>query len=340
MKRSSRDYYIAFNMIQGIGGRRMLALEKQFGTLDKAWHASYKELLATPGLGEKTVQSVCTQRRKVCPVKEMEWAKKHGGRILTLADSDYPEILRTLAVPPPTIYVIGTIPDQAGIAVVGTRRPSQSGVMQARYFSSEIAKRGVPVISGLARGIDRHAHEGALAVDGVTVGVLGSNIGAIYPSEHRALAGRIGQQGAVVSEFSSRCPTVPGNFLRRNRIISGLSCGVLVVQAGLKSGALNTADWALDQGKDVWAVPGEISDPLRQGTHYLIKQGAGLVSHVNDILPPSGDHNQNSDPLSEQIAALYSAGCHINEISTQLRLPIQKVLAEISRMQVDGTLKL
>ena len=148
--------------------------------------------------------------------------------------------------------------------------------------------------------------------------------------------------GAVVSEFSSVCPTVPGNFPRRNRIIAGLSRGVLVIQAGLKSGALNTADWALDLGRDVWAVPGEISDPLRQGTNYLIKQGAGLVTHVDDVLPTirtdvSDEHISNS--LSSQIADLYSSGSSINDISVQLGLPVQQVLAEISRMQVEGTLK-
>lgn len=320
----------------------MLALKEQFGSLDRAWHAPYRELIKTPGLGKKTIQNLCEQRKQVCPIKEQAWAKSRGGRIITLADPDYPKILRELHVPPPVIYVMGTIPRTAGIAVVGTRRPSQAGIVQARHFGSEIAKTGIPIISGLARGIDRHAHEGALAVGGITIGVLGSNIGSIYPAEHAALASKISQNGAVVSEFSSVCPTVPGNFPRRNRIIAGLSRGVLVIQAGLRSGALNTADWALDLGRDVWAVPGEISDPLRQGTNYLIKQGAGLVTHVDDVLPTirtdvSDEHISNS--LSSQIADLYSSGSSINDISVQLGLPVQQVLAEISRMQVEGTLK-
>ncbi|NMA60577.1 MAG: DNA-protecting protein DprA [Firmicutes bacterium] len=332
MKWSSREYLIAFNMVPGIGGRRLQALWRHFGSLAKAWCASPEALLAVEGFGPKTVEMFVRARASICPLEEERWAKALNAQIITMKDGEYPQYLHRLAVPPPVLYVRGTLPVEPGIAIVGTRRPSRVGIAQAREFTKHLVAQGEVIVSGLARGVDYFAHETTLLSQGRTVAVLGSNLGNLYPSEHRGLVERIVQQGAVVSEFSSRCPTVPGNFPRRNRIIAGFSKGVLVVQAGAKSGALGTSDWALELGLDVWAIPGEISDPLRAGTNNLIKQGAHLVTSPQDlgVAKSLGDNH----PLT--VAKLFKEGLHVNEIALRLNRPVAEIMAEISLLQVAG----
>lgn len=339
---SLRQYYIAFNMVRGIGGRRLMAIEEHFGSLDGAWHATHDEWVKVPGIGPKIAAEFFVARPTLSPQAEEAWATEHSAQIFTLADSEYPEYLRKLAVPPPVLYVVGKLPSIRGVAVVGTRKPSKSGIAQARQFSAYLVSQDLPVISGLARGIDYYAHKQVVENDGIAVAVLGSNLGNIYPSEHRGLAQRIVEKGALITEFSSHCNTVPGNFPRRNRVIAGCARGVLVVQAGARSGALHTADWALDLGLDVWAIPGEISDPLRQGTHRLIKQGAALVTDPVDLLKGQlddvmaanvPDGKRQTQPALKE---LYDAGLHVNEIAAALDLPIQEILAEISLLQLEN----
>ncbi len=331
MKWSSRQYLIAFNMVSGIGGRRLQAIERHFGTLEEGWHASKEDLVKVEGIGSKTAQSFCAMRPLLSPLEEEVWAKRREAQIITLYDDEYPGYLRRLAVPPPVVYVVGKLPEEPGIAVVGTRRPSKSGIAQARQFASHLVHQGHTVISGLARGIDYFAHDETIKLGGRTVAVLGSNIANLYPGEHRALAKKITENGALVTEFSSRCSTLPGNFPRRNRIIAGCSHGVLVVQAGQKSGSIRTADWALELGIDVWAIPGEISDPLREGTHNLIKQGAYLVTHPKELLENTSQEALVKSPCLE---GLYKAGYHANEIAATLQKPIHEVLAQISLLQL------
>lgn len=334
MGKLDRLYIIAFNMVQGIGGLRLRALAEHFGGLDKAWEANLKDLRQTPGIGEKIAQQLLTQREKVDPVREEEWARKQGGRIVTIVDQNYPQELRSLAVPPPVLYIVGHAPRKHCIGVVGTRRPSPAGQRQAWVFSQEFARRGFAVVSGLARGIDKQAHLAALRAGGETVAVLGSHIGSIYPAEHRGLAEQIAKQGALVSEFASTHPTVPGNFPRRNRIIAGLSQRLLVVEASLKSGALNTADWAAECGKDVWAIPGAIADPLREGTNRLIQQGAGLAADPSDVLLGLDEVSEASGEHLDELAKLYHRGASPDEISALLRIPISHVLARLTDLEL------
>ena len=331
MKWSLRQYLIAFNMIPGIGGRRLAAVHDHFGSLSLAWQAREHELIEVEGVGPKTAATFCALRQSLSPKAEEGWAHALGAQIITLLDEDYPECLRRLAVPPPVLYVLGELPKERGIAVVGTRRPSRVGIAQAKQFSAHLVTQGLPVISGLARGIDYFAHEQVVKMGGRAVAVLGSNIGHVYPAEHKTLARQIAQSGAVITEFSSRCPTVPGNFPRRNRVIAGCSRGVLVVQAGEKSGSIHTADWALELGIDVWAIPGEISDPLREGTHRLIKQGAHLVSNPEDVVQSKSAGEVQKAGVEE----LYKAGQHVNAIAASLGRPIHEVLAEVSLLQVQ-----
>lgn len=338
MKWSSRQYFIAFNMVPGIGGRRLQALEKFFGSLANAWHAPKEELLKIRGIGPKTLEGFARVKASICPIREEKWASRQNARIVTLQDEEYPEFLQRLAVPPPVLYVSGKLPKQKGIAVVGSRRPSSVGVAQAKGFSGYLAKNGEVIISGLARGIDFHAHMEALHQNARTVAVIGSNLRNLYPAEHRDLVQKIvANNGAVISEFSSHCATVPGNFPRRNRIIAGLSRGVLVVQAGLKSGALGTADWALELGIDVWTIPGEIHDPLRAGNHNLIKQGAFLVTNPKELMNSELIINENE--FKPTVKSLFEAGCHANEIAARLNIPIGQILAELSILQVEHARK-
>jgi len=237
---------------------------------------------AVPGLTEKLV--VVQQGRAFA--NEIARLQATGTSVMTLGDGDYPQALRWIPEPPPVLYMRGTLryEDGLAVAVVGSRRPSPYGQLAAQRLSAELAQYGLTVVSGLARGIDSLAHRGALQAGGRTIAVLGSGINVVYPPEHRRLYDAISAQGAVVSEFP--CDTKPDrwNFPRRNRIISGLALGTLVVEASDHSGSLHTARHALEQGREVFAVPGRIDVPSSRGTNDLIKRGAKLVAGIDDIL--------------------------------------------------------
>lgn len=218
--------------------------------------------------------------------EEQGLAAQAGCAVLTSADADYPAPLREIYDPPAVIYVKGrwTEHDRIAVAIVGSRHCSRYGERTAGHLAYELALRGVTVVSGMARGIDAAAHWGALKAAGRTLAVLGNGLSSIYPPEHRELAEAIAQHGAVLSEYPMRMPPMGQNFPRRNRLISGLSLGVVVVEAAAKSGALITADQALEQGREVFAVPGAVDSWTSEGTHQLLKQGAKLVTSVEDIL--------------------------------------------------------
>ena len=226
------------------------------------------------------------ERETIIPKEEWALAEKEGVQIVTSSDERYPKILKTIYDPPPVLYVKGELPPEEALtlAVVGSRRASSYGLETAERFSRELAAYGFTVVSGFARGIDTAAHRGALSGKGRTVAVLGSGLLEIYPAENRGFAKEVFQSGALVSEFPLRYPALPQNFPQRNRVISGLSLGVLVVEADEKSGALITANFAAEQGREVFALPGRVDSALSKGTHRLIQQGAKLVQEVKDIL--------------------------------------------------------
>ena len=342
MKWSVNEYLIAFNMINGIGGRRLDNLLATFKTLEQAWQSSYQDLLQVPGFGPKLAESFISQRRTVDPKKEIKWAKKYNASILTKSDIEYPEFLRQIPGSPPVIYYSGKLPKELGVAIVGSRKATYSGKQQAYEFARSIASCGIPIISGLARGIDTQAHLGAVSVkSGVTVAVLATPIDIVYPPENHSLADKIKTSGCLITEFSSRAAVKPGNFPRRNRLIAAFAKGVLVVEAGMKSGTLSTVDWALEQGKDVWAVPGEISQPLRKGTNNLIKQGAGLVDCAEDILQEfhhisSAKSEHKLDSTSALILSYYKKGLSPQEIVELTRLSIQEVQNCLTFLELEG----
>ncbi len=276
---------IGLNMFCGIGSRRLSQLLRYFGKPENILNAPVAELAQIEGIGVKTAEKITSLKEKDID-REFDSAKKHNLKIIIIGDQDYPESLKQIPDPPIVLYVKGELrdDDKSGIAIVGSRRASLYGLSCAEKFAYELSGSGITIISGLARGIDTLAHKGALKAGGRTIAVIGSGFNYLYPAENKGLAEEISRNGAVISEFPLNAKPLAQNFPRRNRLISGLARGVLVVEAAKNSGALITVDCALEQGRDVFALPGKIDSPNSLGTNELIKQGAKLVSSVSDIL--------------------------------------------------------
>ena len=282
----SRTAYIALNMMEDIGPVSVRALVTVLGSPQAIFQANKGDLLKAEGLGPALVEKIVSQRGCLRPDEELARARKRGYEIITPADAAYPKPLLTIHDPPLALYVWGTLApgDKRAIAVVGSRRTTLYGRETAGKLAFYLAKTGFVVVSGLARGIDTAAHRGALQGGGRTLAVLGGALDCLYPEENAELARAVACQGAVLSEFPLGRQPDKTTFPMRNRIVSGLCMGVLVVEAGATSGALITASQALDQGRCVFAVPGRIDSPASKGTHQLIKQGARLVESVDDVL--------------------------------------------------------
>jgi DNA processing protein len=279
----SEDWLLLYRT-PGVGAVVFNKLLRALGTPGNILNAS-KRVLAELGVSseiQRGLRTVC----RASVAEDLRWLDGADCHLITLADERYPSRLREIPDPPPLLFVTGDPRwlSEPQIAIVGSRMPSRAGAEIAHEFSSACAERGVVVTSGLAHGIDAQAHRGCLAARGATVAVTGTGPEAVYPRAHRALAGEVAAHGAVATEFPTNSPVRPENFPRRNRIISGLSLGVLVVEAAEASGSLITARHALDQGRDVFAVPGSIRNPLTRGCHALIKQGAKLVERIEDVL--------------------------------------------------------
>ncbi|HHV61878.1 MAG TPA: DNA-protecting protein DprA [Firmicutes bacterium] len=277
-------------MVQGIGSARLHALVTYFGSAEAAWYASFEELRRVPNIGDGVASQIIERRGKVDIEGELDRAAALGVSILTLGEEAYPKLLTQIYDPPPVLYIRGSLApqDSLAVAVVGCRRPTPYGVCVAERLGYELARRGITVVSGMARGIDSAAHRGALKAGGRTIAVLGCGVDICYPQENIKLMCDIVGSGAVVSEFPFGMRPLAVNFPARNRVISGLSLGTVVVEAGLRSGALITADFALEQGRQVFAVPGDIRRETSKGPHRLLKEGAALVEEVGDILSELG----------------------------------------------------
>ncbi|HWP45810.1 MAG TPA: DNA-processing protein DprA [Candidatus Limnocylindrales bacterium] len=282
----NRIYWLALSLVQGVGAILFKRLIEAFGSPRNVFEASPEALQQVDGVGAKTAHHIKTFFKTDILRKQLQLLEKHRVQIVTLSDSNYPELLRNIFDPPPVLYVKGTFSerDQLAVAVVGSRKSSSYGRLTAEKICLDLVSRGVTIVSGLARGIDSFAHRGALKGGGRTIAVLGNGVDCIYPRENRRLYEAIVEKGAVISEFPLGTPPDRKNFPVRNRIISGLSLGVVVVEAGDQSGALITADQALEQGREVLAIPGNVSSYTSRGTHRLIKQGAKLVETAEDIL--------------------------------------------------------
>ena len=282
---NNTKYLLALNRIPGIGPKTVQRLLIRWPDLTECFQLSEKALLAS-GLPAALTQAIIHCDLS-CINADLTWLNQSDShRILTWAHPQYPALLKEIHDPPMVLYAKGDLSclQQKCLAIVGTRKPTYAGLDIARHFAKELSKHKLTIVSGLALGIDAQAHGGCIDANGQTIAVLGTGIHHIYPHRHRALAEKILENGLIFSEFPLESTANAGHFPRRNRIISGLSLITLVVEAALKSGSLITARLALEQNREVMAIPGAINNPYAQGCHYLLQQGATLVTSVADIL--------------------------------------------------------
>ncbi|MCK4726129.1 MAG: DNA-processing protein DprA, partial [Anaerolineales bacterium] len=347
----AKKYWVGLNLVKGIGSVRFGSLLDYFGDAETAWNASPADLRET-GLPAKIIETFLGKRSDT--VLDQLWEKilNQNITVLTWDDETYPRRLKEINQPPPVIYVRGSlkIEDEWSIAVVGTRRVSPYGRQAAEEIASGLARNGLTVVSGLARGIDAIAHQTALKSGGRTIGVLGCGVDRIYPPEHRRLASQMIEQGAVISDYPLGTPPEGVNFPPRNRIISGLSMAVAIIEAGERSGALITASFAADQGRDVFALPGSIFSPQSAGTNRLIDTGAFpllSIQSILDVLNLALVHEKQTAsrvlPANEIEASLLEVLSHdpqhVDEIRNRSDLPIQKVTASLTLMELKGLVR-
>ncbi|MDZ7330930.1 MAG: DNA-processing protein DprA [candidate division KSB1 bacterium] len=282
----NKEQLINLSAIPGIGATRIRSLVAHFKSTELIFSASIKQLCEVDGIELKIAQHIKAYRDFEFGAKQLDRAAKMGIEMIDFWDDRYPENLKRIYDPPAFIFMKGSLQktDRYAIAMVGTRLPSSYGKLVAEKIAVELAQKGLVIVSGLARGIDTISHEAALRVGGRTLAVMGCGLDYIYPPENKKLADKIIEQGALVSEFPLGTKPDAVNFPRRNRIVSGLSLGTVVVEAGTKSGALLTANYALEQSREVFAVPGNINSPKSAGTNQLIKDGAKLITDSKDIL--------------------------------------------------------
>ncbi len=346
-----KRYWIGFNLIKGIGAVRMQALIRHFGDLELAWGAAPIDL-ARAGLSSKVIERIVQARQNVDLDKVWAKLEAQGIKILTWEDDAYPQRLKEIDQPPPVLYIRGEyLPDDLfAVAIVGTRRVTAYGRQITEELSAFLAANGITVISGLARGVDAVAHQTALKAGGRTISVLGSGVDKIYPPEHRALAEKMMERGAIISDYAPGTPPDASNFPPRNRIISGLSLAVVVIEAGETSGALITAEFAAEQGREIFAVPGSILAPQSKGTNKLIQNGALPLLSVNDLmqaldLTRAGEQKaaRKIIPADETEARLMNVlgeePLHVDEIRNQTELPIEKVSATLALMELKGMVR-
>lgn len=344
----SRRYWIGFNLVKGIGAVRLKNVLDYFGSLEIAWNAPADALQAA-GLPHKSVEYLVTLRAKIDLDSVIENITKKGVQVVTWEDAGYPRRLKEINQSPPVLYIRGSLEmaDDWAVAVVGTRRVTPYGRQVAIELSRFLAQNGVTVVSGLARGVDAVAHSSALQAGGRTIAVLGNGVDVVYPPEHRKLSDEIIQSGALISDYPVGTPPESQNFPPRNRIISGLSLATIVVEASEKSGALITAEFAVDQGREVFAVPGSIMAAQSAGTNRLIEQGARPLLKMSEILDvlkldrlPEMRETRRVMPASEYekkiLKVLNQEPSHIDDICQLSGLPINEVSATLTMMELKG----
>jgi DNA processing protein len=285
MNENELKYWVGFSKMPGIGRVRISQLLEHFNTLEHAWKAPTGELKKS-GLDSKTVENIVNLRTRIAPDEEMEGLKKYKIKVLACDSPAYPQILKEIYDYPPVLYIRGNLlrEDECCLAVVGTRRATVYGRQVTEEIVTDLARNGITIVSGLARGIDSIAHRAALEAGARTMAVFACGLDIVYPAENAKLAREIMEHGALISEYPLGTKPKADNFPRRNRIMSGLSLGVLVIEAGDSSGALITANQALEQNREVFAVPGSILSPASRGTNHLIQEGAKLVRNYVDVL--------------------------------------------------------
>jgi DNA processing protein len=342
-----RAYWVAFHRVPYIGPARLRRLRDAFGTLESAWSAPESELCRC--LEQRPVAELIRARKEIDVAALYREIEAQGVKVITPVDMSYPSLLAEIPAPPPVLYYRGELleTDRTAVAIVGTRRVTAYGRDMAARISADLARAGVTIVSGLARGVDGVAHQAALEAGGRTIAVLGSGINRIYPPEHRNLANRIIEQGAVVSDYVPETPPDGVNFPPRSRIISGLSLGVVVIEAPDRSGALITVDFAADHGRDVFAVPGLATAPNSAGCNRLIREGARLVRSADDILEDLDIRRsqqqvvvQQSLPLDDDerrlLAVLTSHPQHIDDLAELSDSTVAEVSGRLMLLELKG----
>jgi len=343
-------YWLALHHSEGISPSKLYPLVARFGSAERAWNAPL-HALREAGINEASVAKFQAYRDKTNPDTLLNTLHQHGAHLLTITDAEYPPLLRKIVNAPPLLYIKGRLQesDQLALAVVGTRNASQYGRDASFQLSQSLAQHGVTIISGLAQGVDLNAHRGALQAKGRTIAILGCGIDRIYPTEHTAFAKEIVQNGALISEFRLGTPPHRNNFPQRNRIISGMALGVLVIEAPEGSGALITANTALEQGRDVYAVPSGIFSPKGAGTNKLIQDGAKPIMKVEDILNElniamvQAETRQRTEEIipdnsleSQVINLLSDTPIHLDELARHLNLSTKDLSPVMAVMELKG----
>lgn len=348
---------VRLSCVRGVGPLLRGRLVEAFGAASRVLAASPADLREVRGIGATLAAAIGAAPTPEAAREMLERAAEAGIRVLTLLDAEYPAGLREIPDPPPVLYCRGAIlpTDRRAVAVVGTRHATGYGLRQAERLARELALAGVTVVSGLARGIDGAAHRAALDAGGRTIAALAGGLLRIYPPEHGGLADRVALAGALLAEAPPPMPPLSGSFPQRNRIISGLSLGVLVIEAAERSGALITARHAAEQGRDAYAVPGPIDSPGSRGCHRLIQEGAKLVASVDDVLeeldgapftpaaaapaPPAAVGTAYEEPLRALFSAIGADPTSIDQLVDRTGLEVHEVLAGLSRLEADGAVR-
>ncbi|BCJ85249.1 DNA-processing protein DprA [Effusibacillus dendaii] len=349
---TEKEYVQWLLAVPQIGHVRCQKLLESFESAAAVWEASSEELRQIPSMTAKTADEIQRSKRVYSFQQEADFLKRNGITVIHRTDPDYPQALLSIFDPPHILYVKGklTAQDHRSIAVVGTRSPTSYGILVTRKICSELSAGGITIVSGLAYGIDTVAHEAAIQSGGRTLAVLAGGLARIYPVQNQPLARQIIQQGALISEFHPLTPVQPNLFPVRNRIISGLSRGVLVTEAARKSGSLITADLALEQGRDVFAVPGPITSPQSFGTNDLIRQGAKITGGSQDIWEeyPEWETNDSKKDLQSvsltqlerQIVEIIGyGGVSLNQLLNSCRIPSADLYQILLAMELKGVVK-
>jgi len=352
---SCTAYWVGFNRVPGIGVVRLRRLLDTFGDVQAAWEAPAGELTAS-GLNGRAVHALLDVRRAFDPDAEMRRLEMAGVRVVTIDEPAYPARLREIYAAPPVLFVRGDLRpgDDLAVAVVGTRRLTAYGRIATERLVGQLAGAAVTIVSGFARGIDTYAHRAALDAGGRTIAVFGCGLDVVYPPENRDIIERIVAQGAIVSEHALGVKPEATNFPARNRIVSGISRAVLVIEAGMKSGALITAKFAGDQGRDILAVPGPMTAPASAGTNALIRDGARLVATAEDVLAELGMADATPEPVAQLrlndllpasdvesavLARLVDEPLGIDELVRLLSQPVQTVASALTLLELKGRIR-
>lgn len=348
MATESKKYWLGFNKVAGIGSARTNILVQYFDDLQEAWNAPENQLLEA-GLGKKQIQALFKVRHSLDLDAEIEKINRLGITVLTINDPDYPRKLSRIEYPPPVLFVKGSFEDADlnTVAVVGTRRCTSYGKQVTRELAGFLARNQITVVSGLARGVDGIAHRVALDEGGRTIAVLGCGIDIVYPSEHRDLAGQVINNGALISDYYPGTPPDGRNFPPRNRIIAGLSQLTVVVEAGERSGAIITAEFAASQGRDVFAIPGSIYAKRSKGTNRLIRDGAFPLLDYDELLQALNMEHSEEYRYARKVIlendielllmkTLAEDPMHVDEISAVTGIPIDRISATLSMMRIKG----